>query len=401
MLDNNIFTSSKGIYGVTKYGFRRKLYSEALAERITRAKRVFGVNIDTSETSFLGKFIRNISWDEAEIWERMEEVYFSSFVNSSEGTGLDSVGQYLTITRRPAVKSKGILTVKGSNDTLVPKGFRVSTKDGVIFETTEDAVIKNGSVDIPIISVAAGKTNNVGSESLTEIVNPAFGISEVINKEDTEGGLDIETDKEFRERYKKSYSRVGGSTVPAITAALLDIDSVVDAEVVENTTMTTIDGIPPKSIACYVFGGSDEEIRDTIFQNKAAGIEAFGDTYVYKEDSKGKKHKIGFTRAKVTDVYVKISLKKDESYKGDDAVKRAVINYIGGIDKDNIEYNGLKLGKNVILSKVIGSIMCMGGVADVTVSLSTTNSDYKEQTIVIEKNHIARTRPDRIVISYE
>ena len=45
--------------------------------------------------------------------------------------------------------------------------------------------------------------------------------------------------------------------------------------------------------------------------------------------------------------------------------------------------------------------MCMGGVADVTVGLSTTNTDYKEQTIVIEKNHIARTRPDRIVISYE
>src|SRR5574344_1663656 len=97
---------SEGKYGVTKYGFRRKLYSEALQERITRAKRVFGVNIDTSETSFLGKFIRNAAWDEAILWEEIEKVYFSAYVNSSEGADLDSVGQYLTITRRPAVRAK-------------------------------------------------------------------------------------------------------------------------------------------------------------------------------------------------------------------------------------------------------------------------------------------------------
>ena len=128
-------------YGLTKYGFRRKLYPECVADRIARAKKVFGVNIDTSETSFLGKLIRNLSWDEAYIWELAEEVYTSTFVNSAEGTALDNVGMYLTISRRPATRSKVILTVYGDDETIVHKGFRVATKSGVIFETIEDAII--------------------------------------------------------------------------------------------------------------------------------------------------------------------------------------------------------------------------------------------------------------------
>lgn len=388
-------------YGVTPYGFRRKLYAEALTERISRAKEVFGVNIDTSETSFLGKLIRNMAWDEAGLWERIEEVYFSAYVNSSEGTGLDNVGQYLTITRRPAVKSKGILTIKGMDGTKVPKGFRVATKDGVAFETVEDIVIANGQVDVGIVSVAAGKSNNVSENAITEIVNPGFGIHSIFNDCATEGGLNIETDKEFRARYKKSYSRGGGSTVPALTAALLDIDSVVDAEVVENVTMDTINGIPPKSLACYVFGGSDEQVAEAIFQNKAAGIEAFGDRYVDQEDAKGRKHKIGFTRAKVDDVYVNLKLVKDENFKGEGAVKRAVLNYIGGIDEDGIEYAGLKLGKDVVLSKVIGAVMCLGGVADVAVELSKDGKSYIEATVEIPKNHIARTAPSKVMIRYD
>lgn len=400
-MDKDILKVSDTKYGVTKYGFRRKLYSEALEERITRAKRVFGVNVDTSETSFLGKFIRNASWDEAELWERIEEVYFSAFVNFSEGTDLDNVGQYLTITRRPAVRSKGFIKIKGTPKTLVPNGFKLATKSGIVFETTDFAEIgESGYVDVPIRSVEAGKNTNVLANEITEIINPTYGIDEIVNVDSTEGGLDLESDKEFRDRYKKSYSRGGGSTVPALTAALLDIDDVVDVEVKENVSMETIDGIPPKSIACYIYGGSDEEIAQTIYENKSAGIEAFGSTYKYIQDDKGNKHKIGFTRAELVSVYVNIKLKKGVDYKGDDAIKRAIMNYIGGTDDDNITYSGLKLGEDVVLSKVIGTIMCLGGVDDVSVELSGSAIGHKASSLEIDEHSKAITIPQIIRISY-
>lgn len=391
---------SEGKYGVTKYGFRRKLYSEALQERITRAKRVFGVNIDTSETSFLGKFIRNAAWDEAILWEEIEKVYFSAYVNYSEGSDLDSVGQYLTITRRPAVRAKGVVKFVGRDGTLIPRGFRVATEAGQMYETLDFAEIKNGSAEVVVRSITAGKVANALAGEVNSIVNPTFGIESVINPEVIEGGLDLETDEEFRERYKKSYSRAGGSTVPALTAAILDIDDVVDAEVRENFTMVEVDGIPPKAIACFVFGGSDDEIAQTIYDNKPAGIEAFGQIYKYIEDKKGFKHKIGFTRAKTQEVYVRLKIKKSEGYKGDEAVKRAIINYIGGIDSDGITYSGLKLGDDVIISKVIGSVMCLGGVADVEVSLSIDGKTYQDTSLDIDKYSIARVEPERIEITY-
>ena len=95
-----------------------------------------------------------------------------------------------------------------------------------------------------------------------------------------------------------------------------------------------------------------------------------------------------------------LKLLKDENYKGDDAVKRAVLNYIGGIDEDGIEYAGLKLGNDVVLSKVIGAVMCMGGVADVMVELSKDGKTYNEATVEIANNHIARTAPSKVMIRY-
>lgn len=387
-------------YGLTKYGFRRKLYPECVADRIKRARKVFGVNIDTSETSFLGKLIRNLSWDEAYLWELAEDVYNAPFVNSAEGTALDNVGMYLTITRRPATKSKTIVTIYGDDGVVIPKGFKIGTKKGIVFETLEDATINVGSVDVYVESIGAGKENNVDKETITEILNPALGVDKVINKEAAVGGLNTETDNEFRERYKKSYSRVGGSTVPAITAALLDIDKVVDCEVRENVTMETIDGIPPKAVACFVYGGEDKDIAKTIYDNKAAGIQAFGETVIDITDKKGAVHHIGFTRAKVEEIFVKLKIKKDKDYKGDEAVKRAILNYIGGKDQDGIEYAGLKLGEDVVHSKVLGRAMCLGGIADIEAFISTDGKDWKEANIEIARASIAKTSPEKVVIEY-
>lgn len=388
-------------YGVTAIGFRRKLYSDCLQDRIDRARRVFGVNIDTSETSFLGKLIRNAAWDEAYLWELAESVYLSPFVNSAEGTSLDNVGQYLTITRRPATKSKGIIRIFGDAGTQIAKGFKVASKSGAIFETLEDAKIVEEYIDVPIASIEMGKGANVDKETVTEVVNPTFGVTSVTNLEETKGGMDVESDREFRERYKKSYSRVGGSTVPAMTAALLDIDSVVDCEVRENVEMVEIDGIPPKSVACFVYGGEDDEIIKTIYDNKPAGIQAFGSTVKDVEDKKGNIHKIGFTRAKVQKIFVKAKVTKDEEYKGDEVVRRSIIAYIGGFDDDGVEYAGLKLGEDVVYSKLLGKIMCPDGVKDVDLSISKTENeeDYVKANIEIPKDTIAVTEVEIIEVS--
>lgn len=387
-------------FGITEKGFLRPLFDEILESKIRKARQVLGVDIDVSETSFLGQLLRLEAWDEAEIWEQIEKVYFSAFVNSSEGTGLDNVGMYLTITRRPATKSLGMITIYGDNDTVIPAGFRVATMHGEVFETVEEATIVNGRADVKVSSLASGKDTNVPSKSIVKIVNPMPGVKGVINAEETLGGLDIETDDEFRERYKKSYSKAGGSTVPALTSALLDIDGVVDAEVVENVTMETVDGIPPKAFECFVYGGTEDEIIDAIYRNKSAGIQAFGEIFKTVTDTKGRTHKIGYTKAKVKDIWVKIRVKRDSDYKGDEALKRFVINYIGGFDDNNMQYPGLKLGKSVIFTKIQSLGMCLGGIIDLEAFVSTDGKDWKKTNIDVARDSIARTSMDKVIIEH-
>lgn len=387
-------------FGITDKGFLRPMYNDILESKIRKAREAFGIDIDVSETSFLGQLLRLEAWDEAEIWEQVEKVYFSAFVNSTEGTGLDNVGMYLTITRRPATRSIGQVTIYGEEGALVPAGFRVATKTGVIFETLEEVELVGGQATVRIQSIGAGKNQNVAKGAIEIIVNPNPKIYRVTNADETDSGLDIETDDEFRDRYKKSYSKAGGSTVPALTSALLDIDGVVDAEVVENVTMKTVDGIPPKSFECFVYGGDESQIIDAIYRNKSAGIQAFGEIKKEVTDEKGRTHTIGYTKAKTTDIWVKIKVKKDSDYKGDDALKRFVINYIGGFDSDGLEYKGLKLGKEVVFTKIQSLGMCLGGIADLEAFVSEDGSKWKQTNIEIARDSIARTSWDKVVIEY-
>ena len=389
-------------YGVTIDGFRRKTYNEILADLQARAREVFGDNINLSNTSFLGMWLQNEAWEIAELWELAEDVYYSPFVDTSEGSSLDGVGKYITISRKPAQYSAEEISIVGREGTRIPRGFRVANEQlNVVFETTESGVIgPEGIIDLPIISIKPGLNQNVPANTLTKMINPISGVDKVYNRNATVGGTNTETDSEFRERYYRSISRGGSSTREAVEAALLDMDNVVDAFVVENDTMEYKGDIPPKSLYSLVEGGDDIDIAKTILKSKAGGIRAYGDTEIEVEDSKGENHIIGFSRPIKKNVYVKLSIARDKGYPGDNVVKRAVINYIGGEDKDGIFYKGLKLGEDVVISKIMSSVMCLSGIKDIQVEISLDNENWQSVNIENDINEIAKTSYDKVVISY-
>jgi len=389
-------------FGVTVNGFKRKTYNDILNNLQARAREVFGNDINLSNTSFLGMWLQNEAWEIAELWELAEDVYYSAFIDYNEGTSQDNTGKYITISRKPAQRSKGVITVEGKEGTRISKGFRVGNEQlDIIFETTENAVIENvGMLDIPIVSINPGLNQNVPASTLIKMVNPISGIDKVYNKDITVDGTDAETDKEFRERYYRSISKGGSSTRESVEAALLDMENVTDAFVEENETMEYIDDIPPKSLAPYVFGGEDEEIAKVILKSKAGGIRSYGLTEVLVTDSQGIEHTIGFTRPIVKDIYVRLNIARDKGYLGDDVVTRAVLNYIGGEDAEGISYKGLRLGEDVVMSKIMASVMCLQGVKDIGVEISLDNITYQSTNIEIAKKEIAKTKFDKVVIDY-
>ena len=127
---------------LTETGFYRPTYDELLEAQEMRAKQLFGEDIDTSNLSVLGKYIRiNVS-DLDELWQTLEGVYNARFPNSSKGVSLERLCVFAGISRNPATHAKHLVRIAGAKDTVIEGGFLVSTESQEqTFHTYEDYVL--------------------------------------------------------------------------------------------------------------------------------------------------------------------------------------------------------------------------------------------------------------------
>lgn len=392
-------------YGVTKEGYIRKTYLEFLEDLEQLAIKLFGNEIDLSPDNPLGKLIQIMAWYGSTAEETNEDIFLNQFIIFAEGKALENGVKNIGITRKAAqpsvINKTDQVIIKGQPGKEIIKGFQVGTPEGVIFTTTERKTIKeDGTASVKLIALQTGKGTNVAAGTINTIINPEMGIDSVENLTAAVNGTDIETDEELKARYFKSLSIGGNSTRESIEAALLNLEEVIDAKVTENTKMIEVDGTPPKSIAPLVYGGNEEEIALAIMKSKAAGIRSYGAIEKTVQDSRGEEHIIGFTIPQEQNIYLKVTIERDTGYEGDEQVKTSIIKYIGGQDQDQAYYKGLQLGESVVVNKIIAAIACDSKIKDLSVEISTTPGDYAAANIPIEKDQIATTDPEKVVIVY-
>lgn len=386
-------------FGLTPQGFKRKTYPDILESMKARARAFFGEDVNLSDKSPLGLFIQSITWEYARLWEEAEKVYYSGYIDSAEGVSLDGVAKYAAATRKGPQYATGYILAIGDEGTEVTPAFIAGTKNKVYFKPDATYTLEAEPTRVNIICLDTGKEGNVPAETITEIITPLAGLESITNPEPTTDGQDTEVDPEFRDRYYRSLAAGGSSTSAAVEAALLEIPTVKDVKVEENDTMEIVNGLPPKCIAPYVFGGDDAEVAQTILQAKAGGIQSYGTTQIEAIDTRGYRHLVGFTRPASKDIYVKVTITKNVQYPadGDTQVRTAIIKYIGGRGIDGAEYKGLGLGQDVVLNKIIMAINIYG-VDDLVIELSTDGIEYNATNIPISKMEIANTDFEKVVV---
>lgn len=388
-------------------GFKRKRFADIFSELEAKAREAFGEKINTSERSPLGIILRLFAWGLSLLWQQLENVYNSAYVDTASGNPLGYVGKYIGIKKRLAEKAKGVITATGDPGVTIPKGLRVKTAKGIMFETQNDAVIgADGRIDIPILAVAAGSSGNVAAGDITTVVNPQLFTITVTNAEKTDGGREKETDPEFRDRYDRSVATGGSSTTESIEATLLALLGVRDCTVDENTTLVEANSVPPKSVAPLVLGGDDQEIATAIFKTKSGGIRSFGETEITVTDSKGNQHIIGFSRPTIVDTYVNVTLTTDSDFpaNGKELVRTEIIKYIGGADQDGTEYNGLGLGKKgagqkVVYTKIISAIQQVPGITDMDLRIGTDPAQLGTTNVITPAKSVPKTSWEKVTVS--
>jgi len=156
------------------------------------------------------------------------------------------------------------------------------------------------------------------------------------------------------------------------------------------------DGIPAKAIEALVSGGDADDIRATLFDAVAGGIETYGTTSGTVVDDQGNSHTIKFSRPTEVDVYVAIELKVvAETYPvdGDDQVKAAIVNYWNGVKK---------AGKNVVPSQLSAQAQAISGVDEVVpgaVLVDTVNPPVAAVTLAITSRQVADLDTSRITVT--
>lgn len=132
-------------------------------------------------------------------WE-LEAVYLQAFLDTAVDEGLDGLAHHLGIYRKDAVAAVGIASVEGTNETLIPKGYKFITVSGVEFASDHAVVITDGSARVAVTAVVAGEIGNIGIGELPTHERNISGISSVTNDDIFIGGVDAEDDDSLRER---------------------------------------------------------------------------------------------------------------------------------------------------------------------------------------------------------
>lgn len=386
--------------GLTEQGFYRPPYDEIVANMEQRAKEMLGEDIDTSETSVLGKFIRIISYDISDTYQTLEHTYYARFPNTASGISLDRLSVFAGITRNPPTASRHIITITGTADTTVGMGgLIVGTQDGITFYNENDFTIgSDGTVNVIVAATEYGTGGNV--DNIDVIVNPVTGVTDISYLGLEELGEDSESDFDLRKRFAVAVSGAGSCTVDSIRGSVARIPEVESVNIVENSSSSTDeDGRPAHSFELYVYGGDglEQDIAEAIFEKKPVGIKAVTtadtDHAVTKSviDNGGHSHSISFSKVAEILVDITVTIKTNVSYTSDGAIaiKNKLVEYI----------SNLGVGSSVVSSAMYSTIFSVAGVTEVvSVTQARTGGVQSIETLTFEQSEVPITTATNITV---
>ncbi|MCL2155426.1 MAG: baseplate J/gp47 family protein [Leptospirales bacterium] len=383
-------------YGVTAQGFIRKSYDKILSDlqALARSSEYFGESIDLSDESPIGAEIKLMAWSLSNQWQLAEDVYYSFDIDAAEGAALNRLTRLGLVARKDEIRSNGYLLFTGDPYSPISIGTQAETEQGVIFMTTIFAETNNeGDAMIAAECIEAGAKGNVTAESITKIKTPVAGIMSVINPLPFEGGRGIESDYELKSRYESSHL-ASGSALDAIVAKVLNIPAVLEAIGYENVeSYTDSNGLMAGSIEIIAFGGDDDMIAKTIFTQKPAGVNTFGNVTKTVFDSKEKDHIIRFSRPTVVEVYIEyvLSVNANYDYLYEDNIKQAAVDFV----------NIMSIASALYSWKLCSLLRNVSGLEDVKAYIGLTSSVVNLDKLVPSPRQLYRTSINKVVVSYE
>ena len=229
-------------YGVTPDGFVLKGFDTILADSLDRARAAFP-DADLHSTSPLRKILEVAADEDARLWRRLEDLYYSGFLSTAVGDELDLLGDDVGLHRNLLHAAGSVTLTLGSPQAgrryVLPEGTVVVTSatPHLAFHTTGPVEL---SADAPeasadVVAFDRGAAGDLAAGTALQ-VDPAYAAARlalgagttiaVANPQPFHGGDVPEADEAYRARllgYPRSIW-----TLDSARAAVLEVDGVTD-----------------------------------------------------------------------------------------------------------------------------------------------------------------------------
>jgi hypothetical protein len=226
-------------FGVTDKGFDLKGLDAILSESFERARQVFD-DPDLTATSPLRKVLEVAAAEDAELWKRMEALYYANFVSTATGPSLDLLGEDVGLPR-DHLFAEGAARFTLQNGApgrtyRLPEGTVVTTATGTAFHTLAPLELSvasaQGTADVRAFE--RGPQGNVGVNAIDRVepeyaqhnLNLGAATLQVQNQAATTGGETKEADEDYRTRLLGRPRNIW--TLESVRREVEDVPGVID-----------------------------------------------------------------------------------------------------------------------------------------------------------------------------
>ena len=157
------------------------------------------------EGTFTMSNLRAVAKEFALFYNRLKILQDNYSLDTATGEYLDTIGSNDDgLDRHYAVFTWGDVTFTGLDGAVIPSGAIVSAPEyGVRYTVVGSVTIANGTATATVEALTVGTVGNVPAHSVTVIEKQITGVTGVDNAEAFDGGVDRESDDDYRERIKE------------------------------------------------------------------------------------------------------------------------------------------------------------------------------------------------------
>jgi uncharacterized phage protein gp47/JayE len=140
-------------YGVTDKGFVVKPFEIILKEEQEDFRTAFGNDIDLSDTSIGGVYVKNHALKIAQLWEQLGKLYAIGDVDDSFGVYLDRLVNFVNVERLKASATQVYECLWAEEGTAIPAGHLLRLASGQTFRIAVAATVTRSTLLGFILSV--------------------------------------------------------------------------------------------------------------------------------------------------------------------------------------------------------------------------------------------------------